>query len=277
MYSYGSYYPSSYYNSRIAAGAAGAIFAGVGLILLFVLALYVILIIAQWKMFTKAGEDGWKSLIPIYNMVILYKIAGVCPWLVLVNLAGAIPVVGSFIIIGMSIYLNYKLSKAFGKDGAFTVGLILLPFIFYLILAFDKTPYVGPKYVSNGASQQPYNGNMNNQQQYNGNMNNQQQYNGNMNNQQQYNGNMNNQPQYNGNMDNQPQYNGNMNNQPQYNGNMNNQAQYNNNMNNQPQFNGNMDNQMPNNNMNAQVPDNNMNNSATYSDPNNNSNNNTNV
>lgn len=39
-----------------------------------VIAFYVLLVIAQWKIFTKAGEAGWKSLIPVYNMVVLYKL-----------------------------------------------------------------------------------------------------------------------------------------------------------------------------------------------------------
>ena len=33
----------------------------------------ILTIIAQWKIFTKAGEAGWKCLIPIYNLVILFK------------------------------------------------------------------------------------------------------------------------------------------------------------------------------------------------------------
>ena len=35
---------------------------------------YILVIIGQWKMFEKAGESGWKALIPIYNLYILYKI-----------------------------------------------------------------------------------------------------------------------------------------------------------------------------------------------------------
>ena len=38
------------------------------------LVVYVLLVIADWKIFSKAGEEGWKSLIPIYNMYILFKI-----------------------------------------------------------------------------------------------------------------------------------------------------------------------------------------------------------
>lgn len=43
---------------------------------LIILAFYVLIIVAQWKIFTKAGQEGWKALIPIYNVVVLYKIIG---------------------------------------------------------------------------------------------------------------------------------------------------------------------------------------------------------
>jgi len=36
------------------------------------------------------------------------------------------------------------LSKSFGKDVGFTIGLILLPVIFYPILAFGDAKYIGP-------------------------------------------------------------------------------------------------------------------------------------
>ena len=39
-------------------------------------AFYVLIIVAQWKIFVKAGQEGWKALIPIYNVVVLYKIIG---------------------------------------------------------------------------------------------------------------------------------------------------------------------------------------------------------
>ena len=36
---------------------------------------YVLQVIANWRIFTKAGEKGWKSIIPVYNTYITYKIA----------------------------------------------------------------------------------------------------------------------------------------------------------------------------------------------------------
>ncbi|NZA37286.1 DUF5684 domain-containing protein [Eubacterium callanderi] len=43
--------------------------------LLLALAWYVFILVAGWKLFEKAGEPGWKSLIPIYGSYILYKIS----------------------------------------------------------------------------------------------------------------------------------------------------------------------------------------------------------
>lgn len=112
------------------------------LITIFVsLIVMVIMIIAYWKLFTKAGQKGWKSLIPIYNNVILFRIAGLSPWLILGYFASIIPVIGGLAVLGLTIYLMYKLAVAFGKDRAFTVGLVLLSPIFMMILAFGKSEY----------------------------------------------------------------------------------------------------------------------------------------
>ena len=102
-------------------------------------------IIAMWKIFKKAGEAGWKSIIPIYNNVVLFKIAGISPWWVLGYLAAAIPFVGIFIALGVSIYAMINLAKSFGKGGAFAAGLVLLSAIFYWILGFGKAEYQGNK------------------------------------------------------------------------------------------------------------------------------------
>ena len=101
----------------------------------------ILTIIAQWKIFTKAGEAGWKCLIPIYNLVILFRIAGLSPWWVLGYLAAIIPVVGVFIAAGISIYLMISLGKAFGKSTGFIVGLVFLNTIFTLILGFGSSEY----------------------------------------------------------------------------------------------------------------------------------------
>ena len=104
-------------------------------------AITILRIVATWKIFTKAGQAGWKCLIPIYSTVILYKVAGISPLWVLGYLAAIIPVVGAFVTLGITIYLNISLGKAFGKSTGFIVGLILLNTIFTLILGFGSSEY----------------------------------------------------------------------------------------------------------------------------------------
>ncbi len=137
--SYSSYprstYSSSTYSSSSSAAETGLIAAAlgsIGLILFVGFVLVVLLIIARWKIFSKAGEAGWKSIIPIYADIVLLQIVGLNPAFVLL----AIFVAPVYAII-MAIYL----AKAFGKGGGTIAGLILLPTIFYLILGFGKAQY----------------------------------------------------------------------------------------------------------------------------------------
>lgn len=143
-YNYSNYYTNySATNSDVA--VASATLAGVLMVyVVIVLAIAIVQIIAMWKIFSKAGEKGWKSIIPIYNIVILFKISGLSPWLVLVYLAGIIPFVGWIAIIALNAVLAYKLAKSFGKDGGWAVGLYFLAPIFYMLLGFGKSEYVGP-------------------------------------------------------------------------------------------------------------------------------------
>lgn len=127
-----------------ATGIGAALGAFFGFIMIASIVIGVLQIIAMWKVYTKAGEKGWKSIIPIYNIVILFKISGLSPWLIFVYFAGLIPFVGWIAIMALSIYQAHSLAKSFGKDIGYTIGLVLLPTIFYMILGFGKSEYVGP-------------------------------------------------------------------------------------------------------------------------------------
>lgn len=122
-----------------------AMILGLGAILLITLLLGTFLIIfnlvCQWKIFVKAGEKGWKVLIPIYNSIVLFKIIGLSPYLLFIYLAAFIPTIGSLAIYGLSIVQNVFLGKAFKKDAGFIVGLVLLPIVFLPMLAFGKSEY----------------------------------------------------------------------------------------------------------------------------------------
>ena len=105
--------------------------------IIFGLLVALLLIVAMWKVFTKAGQPGWASIIPIYNLYIWCKIVGRPWWWILLML---IPFV-NFII---CIILCIDLAKSFGKGVGFGIGLALLGIIFFPILGFGSAQYQGP-------------------------------------------------------------------------------------------------------------------------------------
>ena len=104
---------------------------------LIVLAVVVFMIAAMWKIFEKAGQPGWAAIVPIYNMVVLLQIVGKPGWWVILML---IPFVNYVFIV----WTYNMLSKSFGKDEGFTVGLVLLGIVFVPILGFGSAVYLGP-------------------------------------------------------------------------------------------------------------------------------------
>lgn len=105
--------------------------------IIFCLAMAIFLIIAQWKVFEKAGQPGWAVLIPIYNIYVMTKIGGKPGWWVLMLILPILNIV-------FFIWLLNMISKSFGKDEGFTVGLVLLGIVFWPILGFGSAQYLGP-------------------------------------------------------------------------------------------------------------------------------------
>jgi hypothetical protein len=112
------------------AAAAGV---GGGIMLVWLIVI-VVMIASCWKVFTKAGQPGWASIIPFYNMYVMLTIVGKPGWWLLLFF---IPIVN--LVIG--IIVSIELAKRFGKGGGFAVGLILLPIVFLPILAFGSSTY----------------------------------------------------------------------------------------------------------------------------------------
>ncbi|QIM18546.1 hypothetical protein G7066_07815 [Leucobacter coleopterorum] len=101
----------------------------------FAIAVYVVMAIALWRVFTKAGYPGILAIIPIVNTFILVKVAGYSAWMTLLYL---IPIV-NFIF---SIVMAVRVAQRFGKGGAFAFFLLwLLPFIGYMVLGFGSAQY----------------------------------------------------------------------------------------------------------------------------------------
>jgi hypothetical protein len=121
------------------------------ILFIFIIAVVVLIGASMWTIFTKAGQPGWAAIIPIYNMIVLLKIVGKPTWWILLCL---IPGVNYVFII----WTYNMLSKSFGKEEGFTVGLILLGIVFFPILAFGDAKYLGPfgDPVAFATAQQPH-------------------------------------------------------------------------------------------------------------------------
>ena len=112
-------------------------FAIIGGMLYVILALVAFQMLCMWKIFEKADKPGWAAIVPIYNIIILLEIVGKPTWWIVLIL---IPVVNLIVLI----LIWHQLSLSFGKDGLYTVGLILLGIVFFPMLAFGEAKYVGP-------------------------------------------------------------------------------------------------------------------------------------
>jgi hypothetical protein len=108
-----------------------------GVLIVFYLAIIILMVASLWIIFAKAGKPGWACLIPIYNIIVLLQVVGKPWWWLLLML---IPIVNIVIMI----IVIHRLSLSFGNGVGFTLGLIFLGIIFYPILAFGSSKYIGP-------------------------------------------------------------------------------------------------------------------------------------
>lgn len=157
--------------------AAGAIAGGLMTIGLISIVFWILLIVARWKIFTKAGEAGWKSIIPVYSDYVQWRIAwnktGLF-WAMLalailgsvllsmsgsyvVEANGAVVATGGgnsiLLIIGfvailaaaiLELIATYKLMEAFGHGFGWLILFIIIPSIMLLVLGFGSSRYLGP-------------------------------------------------------------------------------------------------------------------------------------
>ena len=145
----------------VAMAGVSAIIAGAGLIYgIGALICWIIYVIALWFVFKKAGEKGWKAIIPIYDEYITYKIAGMKNWFwysiiiavvfwliaafaqdykdILTNVAIAVCGI-------ITIVRNYKLARKFNWSVFTSVLFVLFTWICMLILWFGGSKYQGEK------------------------------------------------------------------------------------------------------------------------------------
>lgn len=85
-------------------------------------------------MFEKAGQPGWGCIVPLYNIYLLTKIAQKPAWWIIMFF---IP----FVNVVFAIMLYNEIAQKFGQGIGYTIGLILLPFVFFPMLGFGQATY----------------------------------------------------------------------------------------------------------------------------------------
>lgn len=139
-----SYYDDPYYGGSSTADPAAV----VGLVFLM-LGIYALIFVVIWLangfswagLFGKAGHPKWAAFVPIYNTWVIVKISGRPEshfWLQFIPYAG----------IYWAVLSINDLAKSFGKDTAYTVGLIFLPIVFASMLSYGEAKYLGPAYTA---------------------------------------------------------------------------------------------------------------------------------
>ncbi|MGK9221565.1 large exoprotein [Microbacterium sp. SA156] len=145
---------------------SSAILALAGLFAFFGLLIGVVFyVLGSWflmKIFDKAGVQGrWRAWVPVYNMMVFFKLGDLSPWLVLYGLGGAlllswigIGYVFSLAIAVLSAMAAYRVGLKLQKEGAWVVLYVFLSLVWLGINAFDKSrwnPNVAPaSWAGNG-------------------------------------------------------------------------------------------------------------------------------
>lgn len=96
----------------------------------------IVVMAAEWQVFTKAGKHGWAALIPFYNTWTEFEVIcgrGTAMFRLLIP----------FYNIYWAIKSMIKLAHAFGKSTRFGIGLAFLGPIFISILGFGSATYQG--------------------------------------------------------------------------------------------------------------------------------------
>lgn len=126
MYDY-----SYYYDIGASNAATGAMVGFLAVYYIFMLAISIFSLVCMWKIFKKAGKNGWEAIIPIYNIIVLLEITELPTWYIVLFL---IPFANIYALFKVYIELAHK----FGKSTGFGIGLVFLSPIFEAILAFGK-------------------------------------------------------------------------------------------------------------------------------------------
>jgi hypothetical protein len=90
--------------------------AATGVLILAYLSIFVLLVAAYWRIFTKAGQPGWAAIIPIYNTYVLLKVIGRPSWWLILLLIPMVNIVADLVV-------SLELATSFRRGSGFGLGL----------------------------------------------------------------------------------------------------------------------------------------------------------
>lgn len=122
-----------------------------GLFFLFAVIFYVVGSLFLMKLFEKAGVQGkWRAWVPVYNMMIFFKLGDLSPWLVLYTLGASIvvswiPVVNvlsGLVSLAFAVFAAiaaYRIGLKLQKEPAWVILFVFLSLVWLGIVAFDRS------------------------------------------------------------------------------------------------------------------------------------------
>jgi len=129
---------STYDSDGSASGAAAALLITILFSAFYVVIFAAVYVVTSWflsKIFVKAGEPAWKGWVPVYNSWTFLELGGQAGWWALVAF---VPFVG----IASTVFLciaAYNIGLRFAKSSAWVVLYIFVPYVWWGILAFDRS------------------------------------------------------------------------------------------------------------------------------------------
>lgn len=132
----------SYSYSTSDPAEVGVIFGLTMVLIVVMLAIFAVSIASMWRIYQKAGKQGWECIVPFYSYYVMYDFCLGNGWLFLLQFVPCANIIAMFV-------LYYKLCTCFGKGVGFYLGVLFLPIVFLPILAFGNAQYLGNGKVTN--------------------------------------------------------------------------------------------------------------------------------
>lgn len=114
--------------------------AGIVIVVLLGLGVYIWSSLALAGVFGKVGEERWQAWVPVWNAAVLLRIGGYSPWLVLVVL---VPILGQLAFFVVLVMACHRITIGFGYGPGMTVVAALWNPIWASVLAWGDASWSG--------------------------------------------------------------------------------------------------------------------------------------